>query len=127
MSADDPLALVGDEPTFAEPWEARAFAVVVGLCQAGYFPWDDFKTLLIAEIAAAEDAPEPGARPPGAPNPGGQGYYACWLRACERLVANKGLLTPAALAARRDHLARHPPHPTTSAANPISVHPAHRP
>jgi len=122
MSADDPLALVGDEPTFAEPWEARAFAVVVGLCQAGYFPWDDFKTLLIAEIAIADAAPEPGA-----PNRGTRSYYACWLRACERLVAAKGLLTPAALTARRDHLARHPPHPTSAAANPISVHPAHRP
>lgn len=38
------------EPMFDAPWQSRAFGMVVSLHQAGFFPWDEFKTLLIDEI-----------------------------------------------------------------------------
>ena len=39
---------------FAEPWEARAFALAVTLSGGELFAWDDFRGLLIAEIAAGD-------------------------------------------------------------------------
>ena len=54
MSAAPPT--VDDAPVFAEPWQARAFAVVVKLCQDGHAEWDDFQRRLIAEIGAADAA-----------------------------------------------------------------------
>ena len=67
------------EPLFAEPWEARAFAMVVGLHGRGLFDWSAFQALLIEEIGRSEAAGEP--RP----------YYLNWLMAAERLVESLGL------------------------------------
>ena len=37
---------------FHDPWERRAFALGVALCEGGAFGWDDFRRRLIAAIAA---------------------------------------------------------------------------
>ena len=51
------------EPVFEAPWQSRAFGMVVGLHKAGLYPWDEFKELLIDEIAAGPcAAARPGRR-----------------------------------------------------------------
>ncbi|REG49617.1 nitrile hydratase accessory protein [Paraburkholderia sp. BL6669N2] len=72
------------EPTFAAPWQSRAFGMVVDLHVRGVFPWDEFKQRLIAEIAAASvkygTADE-------------SGYYNQWVDASFRLLVERGILT----------------------------------
>lgn len=41
------------ELVFDAPWQGRLFGLVVHLCQAGAFEWDEFKTHLIAAIEAS--------------------------------------------------------------------------
>lgn len=66
-------------PIFVEPWEARIFAVVVALHEAGAFAWPAFQKLLIEEIGKVEAAGR--SRP----------YYESWLAAAERLFETLGL------------------------------------
>ena len=74
-----------DEPTFAEPWEAQAFAMTVHLHQQGAFTWDEWAEHLSGEIHSGIE----------------RSYYAHWLCALERIVATKALTTPGALADRK--------------------------
>lgn len=78
---DGPAAIPSstDGPVFVEPWEARIFAVVVALHEAGAFAWPAFQKLLIEEIGKAEAAGR--SRP----------YYESWLAAAERLFEMLGL------------------------------------
>ncbi len=103
----------GAGPVFMEPWQARIFALVSRMCMDGRYVWDEFKELLIDEIQShgAED---------------GSDYYERWLAAAERLVTSKGMAAPEELSLRKEHLAHHPPHPTTSAPGPITVDPARK-
>jgi nitrile hydratase accessory protein len=80
------------EAIFSEPWEARAFAVAVALCESGCFPWAEFQQSLIDEIREAEAA--------GRAAPGGADYYHRWLGALTRLLAAKGIVGAAELEAR---------------------------
>lgn len=88
------LAIPRDErgPVFAEPWEARVFALVVEMNARGRFAWSDFQSLLVAEIRASE----------------GQGlcrpYYMNWLLAAERLFEQQGLVARAATDAEVERL-----------------------
>jgi nitrile hydratase accessory protein len=74
------------ELVFHDPWERRAFALAVSLCEQGYYQWDEFRDHLIAEIATAEKAAGPNADPDSLPS-----YYESWLAAFEKLLAKKGL------------------------------------
>ena len=85
-----------DEPVFAEPWEAQAFALAVKLSEQGYFTWKEWSEALAAEIRNTN-----------------RSYYESWLRALEGLVTAKGLTTPEALETRKEAWAdayRHTPH-----------------
>ncbi|MEZ5926513.1 MAG: nitrile hydratase accessory protein [Hyphomicrobiaceae bacterium] len=66
-------------PVFVEPWEARAFAMVVDLNARGRFAWKEFQALLVEEIGRSER--EGLGRP----------YYLNWLIAAERLFETIGL------------------------------------
>jgi len=91
-------------PVFAEPWEAQAFALAVKLSESGHFTWKEWAAALADELKAAADSGEPDD---------GSRYYYHWLAALERLVKEKGLADPAALAARKEAWAdayRHTPH-----------------
>ena len=68
-----------DEPVFAEPWEARVFALVVSLHRAGRFEWKTFQSLLVDEIGRSERAGQP------------RTYYLNWAMAAERLFEQIGL------------------------------------
>jgi nitrile hydratase accessory protein len=82
-----------DGPVFAEAWEAQAFAMAVELSRQGVFTWTEWAAALSAEIAASKTRGEPDR---------GDTYYHHWLAALETLVAAKGLLRPAELAARKE-------------------------
>jgi nitrile hydratase accessory protein len=61
-----------DEPVFAEPWQASAFAITVALNERGVFSWTEWAEMLGAELKSGDD------------------YYDCWLRALEKLMIKKG-------------------------------------
>ncbi len=96
MSAAPPTT--DDTPVFTEPWQARAFAVVVKLCQDGHAEWDEFQRHLIAEVGAADAAGDDAT-----------GYYEHWLAACERLLVERGLAGPGGLARRKAEAAANRP------------------
>jgi nitrile hydratase accessory protein len=71
------------EPLFNEPWEARAFALVVAMSQAGHFTWGQW-------VQATEAA---GGKPTS--------YYEQWQAAAEKLMIDKGMTSVDQLRARR--------------------------
>ena len=98
------LPLENDGPTFAEPWQAQAFGLVVRLSAEGHFTWKEWAAALAEELQAAADRGEPDD---------GSHYYEHWLSSLERLVTSKGLTDTAALAVRKEAWAdayRHTPH-----------------
>lgn len=68
------------EPTFAAPWESRAFSMAVVLHDKELYPWRDFSQTLAAEIADAES------------HGTASSYYERWYATLEKLVIAKGLL-----------------------------------
>jgi nitrile hydratase accessory protein len=93
-----------DEPVFAEPWQAHAFALAVKLSEAGLFSWADWSAALGAELAEANRRGEVDD---------GSRYYHYWVAALERLVAAKNLVLEPALQARKrewEQAYRHTPH-----------------
>ncbi len=86
------------ELVFAEPWQGRAFGLVMTLADRGVLSYDAFRAALIARIAAEEQA-----------SPTGQSdYYRCWVQALEHVLAETALLAPADLDARASAFAGRP-------------------
>jgi nitrile hydratase accessory protein len=79
-------------PVFREPWEAQAFAMAVALHQRGVFTWPEWSAALGEEIARAEAAGDPVL---------GDTYYAHWVAALERLLAERGVADEATLERHR--------------------------
>jgi nitrile hydratase accessory protein len=79
---------------FSAPWEARAFAIALGLSQAGLFTWDEFRVHLIAEVGATDRIRERDGT-----NRQGE-YYEHFLRALEAVVTEKGIATRSELTIR---------------------------
>ena len=103
-TAEDLIAsarALAPEAVFTEPWEARAFAVAVALCEAGQFQWSEFQRKLIDEIGASEKS--------GGVTSGGPDYYRHWLAALTRLLKAKGIVGGAELAARIAEVGPPPP------------------
>lgn len=84
--------------SFAAPWEARAFAMVVALSQAGHFSWSEWVACFCTELAEAEAERQAGGA--------SRVYYECWLEAVEHLVAARGMVDAGSLQASHGH-----PHP----------------
>jgi nitrile hydratase accessory protein len=80
----------GDEPVFAEPWQAQAFAITVKLNEQGLFTWTEWAEVFGAEIAAAR------------PDDAADNYYSHWLAALENIVEAKGALSRDERLARKD-------------------------
>ena len=70
-------AEIADPSPFAEPWQAQAFAMVVGLHEKGLFTWSEWAAALSAELKRPDAAAD------------GSDYYECWLRALEQLLRRK--------------------------------------
>jgi nitrile hydratase accessory protein len=83
-----------ESEVFSAPWEARAFAIALGLSEAGLFTWDEFRARLIAEVGASDRIRErDGTADQGE-------YYQHFVRALEAVVTEKGVTTRDDLAAR---------------------------
>jgi nitrile hydratase accessory protein len=82
-----------DGPVFREPWEAQAFAMTLALHERGLFTWGEWAAALATEIKRAQSAGDPDT---------GETYYAHWLAALEKLVAEKGVTTTEILHRTRD-------------------------
>ncbi len=78
---------------FHAPWEARTFAIALSLCQSGCYEWEEFRRLLIAEIAADSARPATDDE-----------YYRQFLRALEKLLARARLVAAAEVTQRIRHL-----------------------
>lgn len=80
--------LVGGDGTdgdhvFAEPWQARAFALALALCERGIFSLRDFQVALIGRINSYEKS---------RCIAGTGDYYTLWIEALEHLLAEKNML-----------------------------------
>ncbi|MCC0015539.1 MAG: nitrile hydratase accessory protein [Rhodobiaceae bacterium] len=73
------IPLSDDGPVFAEPWEAKAFALAVTCHERGLFAWHDWAQALGGTIAARPDMP----------------YYRQWLATLEGLLAEIGTVPEA--------------------------------
>ena len=81
------------ETTFAEPWEAKAFAIVVKLAEAGHFSWSEWVQCFATQVAAATAVEAAGGK--------AKTYYEQWLDAAESLLVEKGLTSREQLVAKR--------------------------
>ena len=84
-------AIADASRVFDAPWQARAFAVAVTMCQASCYTWDEFREHLMTEIAEHPDDTE---------------YYHHWLSALEKLLADKGLVAEKDLDAKTREFAK---------------------
>jgi nitrile hydratase accessory protein len=82
-----------DDVTFAEPWEAKAFAIILKLTGSGHFTWSEWVDCFSVEVRAATDAEANGKPAPT--------YYEQWLAAAEKLLIQKGLTSQEQLLAKR--------------------------
>ena len=82
LDEDGPAAppRTNGELVFEAPWQGRAFGMVMNLAERGVLDYEDFRAELIRAIAEAEHEDEDFS------------YYACWLRALERVLVSRGLL-----------------------------------
>jgi len=109
-----PLPMDEEGPVFKEPWEAQAFALTLKLYQAGHFTWPEWVEHLSAEIRAAKSDGDADL---------GATYYRHWLKALEKIVAEKGLAPPGELARRRHEIEANPPNRQDHAARrePVKI------
>ena len=70
------------EPVFREPWQAQAFAMAVALHERGAFDWDEWAAALTSELERDAD------------------YWPAWMRALERMMAERDVATGAEVDAR---------------------------
>ena len=76
------------ELVFGAPWEGRAFGMATSLSDAGAYDWDAFRAELVREVELEGQ------------NGGPFDYYAAWLRAFERLLDARGIVSREELAER---------------------------
>ncbi|WP_433273590.1 nitrile hydratase accessory protein [Pseudonocardia xinjiangensis] len=87
------------ELVFAEPWESRAFGMAVTLHDADVFTWPQFRSALVARIAAWEAAATGGES---------WNYYVHWLGALEDVLASRDPRFADEVTARARTLAQRP-------------------
>ena len=78
----------GDEPAFAEPWQAQAFSIAVNLSERGVFTWPEWAEVFGGVIADPASSHLP--------------YYEQWLLALERLLTARNLVSEQELASRQE-------------------------
>jgi nitrile hydratase accessory protein len=84
------------ELVFTEPWQSRAFGMVMALCDGGRLGWEEFRQELIARVGATESE-RAGWKP--------EDYWRCWLGALEGVAGRHGLVAAAEVDGRAGWLA----------------------
>lgn len=87
LGAVAPLPRDNGELVFEEPWQGRALAMGIAVLQRTGASWEDFRGHLVPAIAAS---------PQEAESTAATAYYSAWLSALDALLAERGLLDPAA-------------------------------
>lgn len=88
MDESTALPRSNGELVFEYPWEGRAFGMAVVLNEDRQYEWSEFQGRLAEEIAEAERTSASST------------YYERWLASLERLLLDKGMLTPEELETR---------------------------
>jgi len=102
-SSSDQRAVGEDAPrrngelVFEEPWQSRAFGIVVALTENKTCEYEEFRQRLITSIGQWDQTH---AATPQAVYQ----YYERWLESLERLVTERGLLTEREIQRRVNHL-----------------------
>ena len=87
------LSSDGDEPVFANPWQAQIFALVVGLYQRGCFSWGEWTETLATEIAAVSANGENDNNNANKAESGpGDACCRMWVIVLARLLMNKTIV-----------------------------------
>ncbi|WP_321793560.1 nitrile hydratase accessory protein [Burkholderia pyrrocinia] len=105
---------------FEQPWQAQAFALIVHLHQAGFFPWADWVQTFSDVITTAP------ARPDESIN---DAYYRQWIAGMEQMVARLGLTEVESITHRTDEWRQaylNTPHGEPVALTHASCPPKHR-
>jgi nitrile hydratase accessory protein len=84
------------ELVFTEPWQSRAFGLVMALCDGGRLEWEEFRRELIAQVGAWEAGRAEGEA---------YDYWRCWLGALEGVAGRHGLVAAAEVDGRAGWLA----------------------
>ncbi len=92
-AATDALRREMDDPSFAEPWMAQAFACAVHLSRQGLFTWNEWVEVFSAEIKAHPAQPDETSN---------AAYYRQWLAALETIVGLKGAASTAEISERQE-------------------------
>lgn len=80
-------------PVFAEPWQAQAFALAVRLCDEGHFTWSEWVETFSLEVKRAQAEGDPDL---------GDTYYIHWLNVLEKMVVQKGAVSPGDMTSRKE-------------------------
>jgi nitrile hydratase accessory protein len=91
------LPISDEEPAFAEPWQAEAFATAMVLSRAGVFTWKEWTETFGEEIKR---------HPQRAGEEAGAAYYRQWLAALETLLSVRGLVNTSEIAETQEHWRR---------------------
>ena len=106
----------GEQRSFNEPWELRAFAMAVAAYHNGQYEWSEFQLSLVDSIKTweAEGGTEPWS------------YYEHWLDALETVLAGNGALSDAVLDDRTKSVLSTPKNANHHEAHrePVAVDPA---
>ena len=82
----------GQGVAFAQPWQARAFAIAVLASRQGCFTWPEWTRALSRELQSVSDAD---------PQVAAERYFDCWLSALQSLLIGKGAVGQAELHERK--------------------------
>lgn len=104
LEIDGPTAppRANGELVFTAPWQSRLFGTTMRLFEAQRFEWDQFRELLIENIAEHE-------RELGDPTSESYDYWGCWQRSLEQLLVTLELVSTEELSTTSQVLAARPP------------------
>lgn len=112
-----------DGPAFDQPWQARAFALVINMHKKGLFEWKDWAETLSAEIKTSPTLPHESVN---------DGYYRQWMAALETMMASLGLIDRPEVTSRAEQWRKaylNTPHGVPislcNAENPLGDYPVH--